>query len=100
MHLTTPIKQCRMSLILSATVSHTPSSCLSYSQQPSLGNFGNFGWSSDIVLAEIQDNKKIKSEEPYFELLTTELVATEERVFNVSRFLPAIRYSITVSLAA
>ena len=40
-----------------------------------------------------QDSKKIKSEVPYFELLTTELVATEERVLNVSRFLPAIRFA-------
>lgn len=41
----------------------------------------------------LQDNKKIKSEAPYFELLTTELVASEDRIFNVSRFLPAIRYA-------
>ena len=40
----------------------------------------------------MQDSKKIKSEEPYFELLTTELCATEDRVFNVSRFLPSIRF--------
>ncbi|KAL3133701.1 hypothetical protein ABBQ32_008199 [Trebouxia sp. C0010 RCD-2024] len=39
----------------------------------------------------LKDSKKMKSEEPYFELLTTELVATEDRVLNVSRFLPAIR---------
>ena len=38
----------------------------------------------------MQDSKKIKSSEPYFELLTTELVATEDRVFNVARFLPSI----------
>lgn len=40
----------------------------------------------------MQDSKKIKSAEPYFELLTTELCATEDRVFNVSRFLPSIRF--------
>ncbi|DBA69003.1 TPA: hypothetical protein ACH3X2_013170 [Trebouxia sp. C0005] len=39
----------------------------------------------------LKDSKKIKSAEPYFELLTTELCATEDRVFNVSRFLPSIR---------
>lgn len=50
--------------------------------------------STDIHTLCSQDNKKIKSEEPYFELLTTELAATEERVFNVSRFLPAIRSAV------
>jgi len=47
---------------------------------------------SPKTLAGMQDSKKIKSEEPYFELLTTELCATEDRVFNVSRFLPSIRF--------
>ena len=47
-----------------------------------------------MMTLRLQDSKKINSEEPYFELLTTELVATEERVFNVSRFLPAIRCAV------
>ena len=50
---------------------------------------------SFLILCEcLQDNKKMKSEAPYFELLTTELVASEDRIFNVSRFLPAIRYTL------
>lgn len=46
---------------------------------------------TSLVLLVLQDNKKIKSEAPFFELLTTELVASEEPIFNVSRFLPSIR---------
>lgn len=46
----------------------------------------------------VQDSKKIKSEEPYFELLTTELCATDDRVFNVSRFLPSIRLASSACL--
>lgn len=52
-------------------------------------------WDLSVTLHS-QDNKKIKSEEPYFELLTTELVATDERVLNVSRFLPAIRSAAVI----
>lgn len=51
-----------------------------------------------MLTSWVQDGKKIKSGQPYFELLTTELVATEERVLNVSRFLPAIRCAFAFAL--
>ena len=46
---------------------------------------------SALSLCCVQNRKKVLSEEPLFALNAADLTESEEKVFNIGRFLPSIR---------
>ena len=48
--------------------------------------------SGPLNLGVLQDHKKFLSEEPAFTLLSADLVAVDQRIQNVARYLPSVRW--------